>query len=408
VAFSIKAWLDRFGSGGSFDQPTDTGATPTTPVDAAGMRDMETRLSGYTDSREAAEVSARNTAISTHSVDTTAVHGITDTAVLATSASVTSAVAAEASARNTAISAAISAQGDLATQVELDAHVNDTTAAHAASAIAVSPAVGGDATVQAVLTTHETRLDAAQSGSGGGLLAVTAGGNQSGTYAPAVAAARELHTITLTGNVTVAPTGWQAGAEILIEATQDAAGSRTLSVNDGSGARSVEISPDASATTLVRLLGRTTTDLDVEVPGSGATGPQGTAGATGATGATGAAGSTGSTGATGAAGADGQTTVTANAQTANYTLVLGDAGKSIDVTNASARTVTVPPNSSVAFPLGTVVEVARLGAGSVTLVAGGGVTINSRGSLLAVGNQYGAVSLRKIATDTWLLVGDLS
>jgi hypothetical protein len=74
----------------------------------------------------------------------------------------------------------------------------------------------------------------------------------------------------------VAPTGWQAGAEILIEATQDAAGSRTLSVNDGSGARSVEISPDASATTLVRLLGRTTTDLDVEVPGSGATGPQGT------------------------------------------------------------------------------------------------------------------------------------
>jgi hypothetical protein len=88
--------------------------------------------------------------------------------------------------------------------------------------------------------------------------------------------------------------------------------------------------------------------------------------------------------------------------------VLGDAGKSIDVTNASARTVTVPPNSSVAFPLGTVVEVARLGAGSVTLVAGGGVTINSRGSLLAVGNQYGAVSLRKIATDTWLLVGDLA
>jgi hypothetical protein len=140
VAFSIKAWLDRFGSGGSFDQPTDTGATPDTPVDAASLRDMETRLSGYTDSREAAEVSARNTAIGSHAT-------------------------AEASARASAIAAAITAQGDLTTQAELDAHVNDTTAAHAASAIAVSPAVGGDATVQAVLTTHETRLDSAQSGS---------------------------------------------------------------------------------------------------------------------------------------------------------------------------------------------------------------------------------------------------
>jgi hypothetical protein len=139
VAFSVKAWLDKFGSGGDFDQPTDTGDVPDTPADAAGMRDLETRLSGYTDAREAAEISARNTAISTHTADTTAVHGITDTAALATSTSVASAVAAEATARNTAISAAISAQGDLATQTELDAHVNDTTAAHAASAISFTP-----------------------------------------------------------------------------------------------------------------------------------------------------------------------------------------------------------------------------------------------------------------------------
>jgi hypothetical protein len=240
---------------------------------------------------------------------------------------------------------------------------------------------------------------------GGGLLEVTEAGNKTGTYAPAISAARELHEVTLTGDVTFAPTGWDEGAEILVIATQDATGSRTLSINDGSGARSVEISVDPGAATLVRLLGRSTTYLEIDVPGAGATGPQGPAGPTGATGSTGSAGATGSTG---AAGADGQTTVTANAQTSNYTLVLGDAGKSIDVTNASARTVTVPLNASVAFPVGTVVEVARLGAGSVTIVATGGVTIDSRGSLLAVGNQYGAASLRKLATDTWLLVGDLA
>jgi hypothetical protein len=49
VAFQIKQWLDKFGSGGSFDQPTDTGIHPMTPADAAGMRDLELRLSGYTD-----------------------------------------------------------------------------------------------------------------------------------------------------------------------------------------------------------------------------------------------------------------------------------------------------------------------------------------------------------------------
>lgn len=98
----------------------------------------------------------------------------------------------------------------------------------------------------------------------------------------------------------------------------------------------------------------------------------------------------------------------ANEQTADYTLVLSDAGKVIEVNHASARTVTVPLNATVAFPVGTVIEILRYGAGTATLVATGGVTIRSRGSLLAIGNQYGAVSLRKRATDEWVLVGDLA
>jgi hypothetical protein len=97
-----------------------------------------------------------------------------------------------------------------------------------------------------------------------------------------------------------------------------------------------------------------------------------------------------------------------NTQTANYTLVLTDAGKTVEINSASALTATVPPNSSVAFPIGTIVEVARYGAGTVAIAAGAGVTIRSRGSLLSIGNQYGAVSLRKRATDEWVLVGDLA
>lgn len=98
----------------------------------------------------------------------------------------------------------------------------------------------------------------------------------------------------------------------------------------------------------------------------------------------------------------------ANTQTASYTLVITDINRAIEMNSASATVVTVPPNSSVAFPLGAIVEVSRYGAGTVTIAAGAGVTIRSRASLLAIGNQYGAVSLRKRATDEWVLVGDLA
>ena len=74
--------------------------------------------------------------------------------------------------------------------------------------------------------------------------------------------------------------------------------------------------------------------------------------------------------------------VAVNAQTANYTLVLADASKAVEVTSASSTTVTVPPNSSVAFPVGTIIEVVRLGTGSVTLLAGSGVTLYTASSLI--------------------------
>jgi len=96
------------------------------------------------------------------------------------------------------------------------------------------------------------------------------------------------------------------------------------------------------------------------------------------------------------------------AASASRTLVLTDAFTAVEITSASATTVTVPPNSSVAFPVGTVLEVAQMGTGQVTIAAGSGVTINSAGALTKTRVQYSAVSLRKRATDSWLLVGDLA
>lgn len=93
------------------------------------------------------------------------------------------------------------------------------------------------------------------------------------------------------------------------------------------------------------------------------------------------------------------TTLTANRQTASYTLVLSDAGKVIEMNVAGANTLTVPTNASVAFPVGTVVAVWQYGAGQTT-IAGPSVTLRAPDGLV-LGEQYAAASLRKVATDEW-------
>lgn len=97
-----------------------------------------------------------------------------------------------------------------------------------------------------------------------------------------------------------------------------------------------------------------------------------------------------------------------NRQTSNYTLVLTDVDKLIELDSASAITLTVPPNSSVAFPIGAVILVTQYGAGSSSIVAGSGVTIRSEGGLLSISGQYAGASLIKRASDEWYLNGSLA
>lgn len=100
--------------------------------------------------------------------------------------------------------------------------------------------------------------------------------------------------------------------------------------------------------------------------------------------------------------------LTANTQTGSYTLVLGDAGKVIEMNVAGANTLTVPPDASVAFPVGSVIEVFQLGAGQTTITAGSGVTFRSDGGKTKTTAQYASVSIRKRAADEWVLAGDLT
>ena len=91
----------------------------------------------------------------------------------------------------------------------------------------------------------------------------------------------------------------------------------------------------------------------------------------------------------------------------SYTLVLADRGKVVEQAVGSANNVTVPPNSSVAFPIGTEILIAQISAGQVTIVAGAGVTLRSSPGL-KIAAIYGIASLIKRGTDEWYVSGNLT
>jgi hypothetical protein len=106
--------------------------------------------------------------------------------------------------------------------------------------------------------------------------------------------------------------------------------------------------------------------------------------------------------------------LTLNAQTATYTAVLTDnRNKLVTMSVASANDFLIPTNASVAFPIGSIINVIQIGAGTTTIkaVSSGTTTIASTGatsSAPTLREQYSAASCIKVATDTWYVVGDIS
>ena len=102
-------------------------------------------------------------------------------------------------------------------------------------------------------------------------------------------------------------------------------------------------------------------------------------------------------------------TFSINAQTGTtYTPVLADAGKIVTLNNGSAITLTIPPNSSVAYPVGSSLTFINIGAGLTTFAQGSGVTIASSGGTAtapSITAQHNSATAIKIATDTWQVIG---
>lgn len=92
----------------------------------------------------------------------------------------------------------------------------------------------------------------------------------------------------------------------------------------------------------------------------------------------------------------------------SYTAVLADANTYILFTSSTAVAFTIPPNASEAFPIDTVISFEQNGTGPVTLTPGSGVTLNSRGAALITAGQYAVGSIKKVAADTWTVIGDMA
>ena len=88
----------------------------------------------------------------------------------------------------------------------------------------------------------------------------------------------------------------------------------------------------------------------------------------------------------------------------SYTLATADADNLVTLSNTSAITVTVPPST---FPVGTQITLAQINTGQVTVVGGSGVTVSANPGL-KIRAQYAAASLVCIATNVWLLIGDIT
>jgi hypothetical protein len=98
------------------------------------------------------------------------------------------------------------------------------------------------------------------------------------------------------------------------------------------------------------------------------------------------------------------------AQTVDYTAVIADTYQVLELMNkGTAIAYKIPTNASVAFPIGTVLNILNIGAGTCTIsaVTSGTTTILSAGAVAAAPTlgQYKSAACIKTGTDAWYVVG---
>lgn len=99
---------------------------------------------------------------------------------------------------------------------------------------------------------------------------------------------------------------------------------------------------------------------------------------------------------------------TGSAVDAAYTLQPTDASRLVMLQSSNATTVTIPLDSTYAFPTGTQIDFIQTGGGKCTFAGAAGVVLNSKDGKKAIAKQWVGVTLYKVSVNLWILLGDLT
>jgi len=92
-----------------------------------------------------------------------------------------------------------------------------------------------------------------------------------------------------------------------------------------------------------------------------------------------------------------------------HTLEAIDLGAILETSGASPVTVTIPTEASVAFEIGTLINITQGGSGVATITAGTGVSLNGvTGGSVALDGPWSGAALTKRGEDAWIIQGALA
>jgi len=97
-----------------------------------------------------------------------------------------------------------------------------------------------------------------------------------------------------------------------------------------------------------------------------------------------------------------------NTQTGNYTAVLSDKGKFVEMNVAGANTFTIPANANVAFDIGTYITIYQRGTGQTTIAPDTGVSVAGYNSAFKLTGQHAVATIIKRDTNAWVASGNLT
>jgi hypothetical protein len=92
--------------------------------------------------------------------------------------------------------------------------------------------------------------------------------------------------------------------------------------------------------------------------------------------------------------------ITENVKTGNHIAEIADLAKVIAMNNTSTATVTIPNDSTINFPIGSILRIAKVNTGTVTLAAAAGVTLSKTGNF----GSFEEIVIRKRANNNWIVI----